>query len=127
LIGLVSVGTSLNSNNSNKKSDKKQIAVSIFPYRDLVQEIAGDDFEVVLVFEENDDPHSFEPAPVDIAKILDSDIYFYNGEIDQWAGEILEKNTFDGEVFKVENGTKFKEVGDDHYDDNEHGEHNDGG
>lgn len=46
---------------------------------DLVKAVAGDDVRVTVLIGEGVDPHLFKPTRDDTAKLLKSDIVFYNG------------------------------------------------
>lgn len=59
---------------------KPCILVSIPPYKTLVEEIAGDDFEICSVAPLHADPHHYEPTPKQIAQIIDSKLWFRIGE-----------------------------------------------
>lgn len=64
---------------------KQKIAVTIYPFYDVVKEIAGDKFEVILILPPGADPHNYELKPTDLKKIKDVKIVFSNGLlIDRW-------------------------------------------
>jgi len=46
---------------------------------DLVSRIAGDRAEVKVIMGPGTDPHTFKPAPADIAALSKADLIFYNG------------------------------------------------
>lgn len=59
---------------------KPVLLVSIPPYQTLVQELAGDSFEVCTVAPPNADPHCYEPTARQIANLLGSEVWFRIGE-----------------------------------------------
>lgn len=61
-------------------SDKKQILVSIAPYRFIVEQIAGSDFEVSTIVPQNADPHSFEPTSRQVTDLTRGEVWFLIGE-----------------------------------------------
>lgn len=65
--------------------EKQKIAVTIYPFYDVVKEISGDKFEVILILPPGADPHNYELKPTDLKKIKDVKIVFSNGLlIDRW-------------------------------------------
>jgi zinc transport system substrate-binding protein len=110
ILSLVLVGTIsgfsyfYQKDNISKKTpitERKSIGVSMFSYQELVETVAGDQFEVFLIAPDQSDPHDFEPSSKDVAKILEADVLFYNGEIDNWLETIIENNNYEGKVFKA--------------------------
>ena len=59
---------------------KPLLLVSIPPYQTLVQELAGDAFDVRTVAPPNADPHCYEPTAGQITKLLSSEVWFRIGE-----------------------------------------------
>ena len=75
---------------SNKSSNKISIVTTIFPYYDLVRQIAGDKAELSLLISAGSEPHEYEPTPKDIVNIKSADLFIYNGgESDEWVENIL--------------------------------------
>jgi zinc transport system substrate-binding protein len=70
-----------------EKQKKPLILVSIAPYRFLVEQIAGPNFEVQTVVPVNADPHSFEPTAHQVHEMTRSKIWFQIGE--PFEGKIL--------------------------------------
>jgi zinc transport system substrate-binding protein len=61
-------------------SAKPQILVSIAPYRFIVEQIAGPDFEVRTIVPQNADPHSFEPTSRQVTELTRGEVWFLIGE-----------------------------------------------
>ena len=67
------------------------MAATIFPPCDFVRQIGGEYVDVVQLLKPGMEPHSYEPSPADIIRIMDSDLFLYaGGESDVWVEEILE-------------------------------------
>jgi zinc transport system substrate-binding protein len=65
---------------SPEESPKPLLLVSISPYRFLVEQIAGPDFEVRAVVPLASNPHSFEPTASQVNDMSKGQIWFYIGE-----------------------------------------------
>lgn len=61
-------------------SNKPLLLVSIPPYQTLVQEIAGEAFDVVAVVPPNGDPHSYEPTSLQATTMAKGELWFQIGE-----------------------------------------------
>lgn len=73
------------------KSDKIQIATTIFPEYDFARAVVGDLADVSMLIPAGSDMHSFEPTAQDLAKISESDLFIYvGGESDKWVEKVLE-------------------------------------
>ena len=46
-----------------------KVAVTIYPFYDIVKGIVGDKFEVILIVPPGAEPHNFELLPQDILKL----------------------------------------------------------
>jgi zinc transport system substrate-binding protein len=68
-----------------------KIAVTIYPFYDIVKEIVGDKFEVVLIVPPGAEPHNFELRPQDILKLRGTKIIFSHGLIiDDWTKNLTQ-------------------------------------
>ena len=71
--------------------ERVRVAATIFPPCDFVRQIGGEYVDVVQLLKHGMEPHSYEPSPADIIRIMDSDLFLYaGGESDVWVEEILE-------------------------------------
>ncbi len=137
-------GCSQNSENQSTDNStiKKSIVVTTFPTYDWINKILGDnssDFEVLLLTDSGIDMHNYQPSTADIATILNSDLFIYNGgDSDAWAEDVVaQMNTSDAVTInimqKIANSLKEEEFVEgmehDHeeheYEDHEHEEHED--
>ncbi len=58
---------------------------------DLVEQIAGESFDVQVLFSPNADPHAFEPRPQDLVMLQRADLIFMNGlDLEAGLANILE-------------------------------------
>src|SRR3989344_4025831 len=88
---------------------KPKIAATIFPLYDLVRNVAGDEFEVILILPPGANPHVFEPTPADIAKISEVKMIFAIGHnLDNWALPLAEAAT-ESQVVTVDRGIPLLE------------------
>lgn len=72
---------------------KLRIVTTIFPPYDFARRIGGENVEVTMLLKPGMESHSYEPTPVDIMTIMNSDIFIYaGGESDVWVEELLEGN-----------------------------------
>ena len=69
---------------------RPNVVVSIHPLYDLVRQIAGDDADVVRVLAPGASPHTFDPTPRDVARIVAADLVVMNGALDLWLRSLVE-------------------------------------
>ena len=70
---------------------KINVTTVIFPSWDFVRVIAGDRVNLVMLLPPGTESHSFEPRPLDIITINESDIFIYpGGENSKWVERILD-------------------------------------
>jgi ABC-type Zn uptake system ZnuABC Zn-binding protein ZnuA len=69
---------------------RPNVVVSIHPLYDLVRQIAGDDADVVRVLAPGASPHTFDPTPRDVARIVAADLVVVNGGLDLWLRNLVE-------------------------------------
>ncbi len=68
-----------------------KVAVTIYPFYDIVKEVVGDKFEVILIVPPGAEPHNFELKPQDILKLRGTKIIFSNGLIiDDWTKNLTQ-------------------------------------
>ena len=78
---------------SDSNSDKLQVMASTFPYYDFARAIGGEYVEASLLIAAGREVHSFEPTPLDVVRLAESDVFLYNGgESELWVEEILESS-----------------------------------
>lgn len=97
-----------NSNNtsSNKKQDKSlKIVTTFYPMYDFTKNVIGSNGKVEMLIPAGTEPHDFEPAPKDIAKIENADVFVYNSDsMETWVPKVLK--TLDNKNIKVVDASK---------------------
>jgi len=67
-----------------------KIAVTLYPFYDVVKEIVGDKYDVVLIVPPGAEPHNFELRPQDFIRLRGVKIIFSHGmAIDKWVNDII--------------------------------------
>lgn len=66
-----------------------RIVVSIHPYFDLVQRIAGPEATVVRLLPPGASPHGFDPTPSAVAELERADLVILNGGLDAWVLDMV--------------------------------------
>ncbi len=76
---------------SSAQSEPLNVVVTIFPIYDWVKEITNStNINVTLLLDSGVDLHNYQPSAADIATILDSDLFIYNGGTsDTWAEDLF--------------------------------------
>ncbi len=100
---------------------------------EFVSQVGGDSINLTVLMPPEADPHTYEPAPQDAAKIADADLVFYTGLMYEPAPliELLENSVCGSEalaevgesVFPIE----FKEEGHDDHGEKGHDDHDEEG
>lgn len=74
------------------KSDRLQIATSIYPIADIVQNIAGDKATVRYIVPPGANPHNFTPTPAQVKKVYRSDFFIGVSPLfDGWTTKFINK------------------------------------
>lgn len=93
---------------------------------DLVAQIGGARVEVDTILPANADPHEYEPAPEDIAKVEEAAVVFVHGlGLDHWAEDIIDNAGGDVTAVTVTDGitTVNRTEGEEHEEDTDEAEH----
>ncbi len=89
---------------------------------DIAQNVAGSQFTVTSLMPDGADPHAFQPAPQDVVKISNSDLFILNGGgLELWLEEVVAGAGSDITVVIASEGLEGREAeheGEDH--DHEH-------
>jgi len=78
-----------------KKSDKKIITVTIEPQRYFAEQLVDSLFEISTMVPPGISPETYDPSPVQMAKLADSEAYFRIGQIGfelAWMNKIQKNN-----------------------------------
>lgn len=87
------------------------VVTSIHPYYALVQEVVGENAEVVRLLPPGASPHTFDPTPRDVAQLSDADLVVLNGGLDEWVLNLVEASGTEAEVFEAISELSFESVG----------------
>lgn len=67
-----------------------KIVTTLFPQYDFAKQIAGDKADITLLLTPGSESHTYEPSPMDLSKIQQSDIFLYvGGESEVWVDNVL--------------------------------------
>ena len=89
---------------------RPNVVASIFPAYDFVRQIAGDRVNLTMLISPGAESHSFEPSPRDIITIMNSDLFIYVGDSDQWIDRILRSmNTDEMTIFAMKSAVELIE------------------
>jgi ABC-type Zn uptake system ZnuABC Zn-binding protein ZnuA len=94
---LVGAACSSSRGGSDANPDLVQVATTVSPVTNIVQNIGGDRVQVTGIVPEGTNSHTFEPAPSDAAVMADADIVFVNGlHLEEPTRELADANVRDG-------------------------------
>lgn len=66
-----------------------KISCSLFPVYDFARQITGNLAEVSLLLKPGTEPHEFEPSPLDVKALNDSDVFIFTGRMmEHWAEKL---------------------------------------
>jgi len=78
---------------------------------DVVQQIGGDVVNVVTLLPLGSDPHSFQPAPRDMAAVVEADVIFANGAgLEEFLQPLIESAGATARVVEVSDGIPLLEA-----------------
>ena len=104
--------------------EKPTIVTSIHPYYALVQEVAGENAEVMRLLPPGASPHTFDPTPKAWRSFQTLASSFLNGGLDEWLLDLVEASGTDAEVFEVISELSFEPVeGEEHTESEAEEEH----
>lgn len=71
-------------------SEKIPVIASIYPFADMVQQVGGDNVDVIFVLPAGASPHTFEPKPSLVKKFSSARIFFMVGAgLEFWAEKFI--------------------------------------
>lgn len=107
---------------SSPNDNTGTIGATIFPVYDITNQIAGEQFDVVLLLPPGSSPHTYEPTPSVLQAVEGAPVIFGIGEeLDTWAQGIASASR--SEFVSLEQGITLREFGEAHEED--HDEHED--
>ncbi len=102
---------------NEEKNEKLSIVCTLFPQYDFTRQLVGDKAEVTLLLTPGTDSHSYDPSPVDMVKINESDLFIYTGQLmEGWAAEVVGSLDESVAVLSLAEGKRLKENADIHSD-----------
>jgi len=73
--------------------ENKEIVTTIYPFKAILEEVAGNRFEVKSILPAGADPHTYEMLPSDFRAIQNAKVFFYGSSaLDGWAANLDVKN-----------------------------------
>jgi zinc transport system substrate-binding protein len=86
VLSLVSLGTA---------QTRPSVVVSIHPVYDVVRQVAGEAADVERVLPIGASPHTFDPTPRDVARLVNADLVVTVGGVDRWLRDLLDASQGD--------------------------------
>jgi len=117
-----------------KPENRDHVTATIFPIFDIARTVGQDAVTVELLLPPGAEPHTFEPAPSDAVKLLNSSVLYAVGQgLDNWAGRLSDAadtpivTVSEGIALIPADGNDHEEAGhDDEHEEEGHHEHGDG-
>ncbi len=80
-------------NSCEKKSEKVDILVTIYPFKFILDEIVKDELKIDVLLPASVDPHTYELVPSDLIKMQNAQLFIYGDkDLDGWASKFDVKN-----------------------------------
>lgn len=93
---------------------------------DIVQAVAGDQFQVDVLLPREVGPHGFQPHPGDLARLSESDVLFINGAgLELFLEEMLASTQYSGQVVDLSENVPLLRMQTVHETDHGHHHHHD--
>jgi len=97
VVALIGAACSASRGGGDVNPNLVQVATTVSPVTNIVQNIGGDRVQVTGIVPEGTNSHTFEPAPSDAAVMSDADIVFINGlHLEEPTRELAQANVRDG-------------------------------
>ncbi len=123
LITLACCSSSSPANDQEQTDGGLKVVATTSIVGDVVSQVGGDNIELSVLLPAGSDPHSFDPAPQDIAKVAGADLVFANGAgLETFLVDLIESAGAQNRVVYVSSGIDFLTTGAvEHEDDPESG------
>ena len=122
IAAVVAVGCGGQGGQEGDGDDPLQAVATFSILGDMVENVAGDDVELIAMVGPGEDTHTFEASPSDVRALTEADLVFENGlEFEGWLNELYESSGSDARRVVVSEGVEPIEAGG--HDHGEHGEH----
>ncbi|MFT6829416.1 MAG: zinc transport system substrate-binding protein [Candidatus Paceibacteria bacterium] len=97
----------------NQEKQNNKVATTIFPLYDMTKQIAGDEFEVVLILPSGSSPHTFDPQPSLLKELQGSQAIFAIGHgLDNWATTIA--RSIDSPIITLDDDVNLRATVEEH-------------
>lgn len=81
---------------------------------DIVKAVGGDRIDVTPLVGPDQDTHTYEPTPADVAKLADTKLFFVNGlGFEGWLPRLMKSSHYPGQLVTVTKGLKPRTMVDD--------------
>lgn len=108
VFGLAGCGDSTGKENNE---EKLSIVCTLFPQYDFTRQLVGDKADITLLLTPGTDSHSYDPSPVDMVKINESDLFIYTGELmESWAAGVVDSLSESVHVLSLPEGGMLESV-----------------
>lgn len=88
---------------------KPTVVVSFQPYYTLVHNIAADQLEVIMLLPLGASPHTFDPKPSDLKKVVNAKLAFMNGlKIDDWLSSLVQNSGSSAKIIQFGTALNYK-------------------
>lgn len=130
-LGLVSCRSAGSERSSNQQvsgqtseNQKLKVIATTTIVADVVAQIGGEAIELAVLLPPGTDPHTFDPAPQDVASVADAQVVFANGAgLEEFLEPLLESAGAESKVVYVSEGITLLQFDGVHEDvDSEHGD-----
>lgn len=96
ILSLIAAGMACGDDDDGGDDGKVQVVTTLPLFADFIREVGGDRVEVTALVPSGADPHTFEPAPKDVAKLEDADLVIVNGlDLEPFAHNTIAPNVPD--------------------------------
>lgn len=125
LLGLVSCGSAGSERSSDQQisgqtgeNQKLKVLATTTIVADVVAQIGGEAIELAVLLPPGTDPHTFDPAPQDVASVADAQVVFANGAgLEEFLEPLLESAGAKSKVVYVSEGITLLQFDGVHEDD----------
>lgn len=94
--GLILSGCGTAEDDPNDAEGKVNVVASFYPIYDFAKKIGGEHVEVINLVPAGVEPHDWTPKSQDVANIVESDLFIYNGAgFEGWIDDVLSGVEFD--------------------------------
>jgi ABC-type Zn uptake system ZnuABC Zn-binding protein ZnuA len=91
-----------------EREHKLKVVATTSIVADVVDKIGGEIIELSVLLPPGTDPHTFDPTPQDIVKVVDADVIFANGAgLEDFLGPLLESARAEGKIYYVSDGIEL--------------------